>query len=192
MIFGRTQGEHDKALNDTLKALTANGLKLNQSKCEFNRDHITFFGLVFKKSGISPDPAKVSAIRESNSPANAGELRSFLGMTSYFPRFIPNYSTVSEPLRRLTRSDTDWKWTSEQEHAFKSLTNLMSSDVVMGYSNYNKEIKRVVDASPVGLDAILTLEEKVEAYASRSLSESESRYSQTERKIVWACEHFDI
>lgn len=79
--------------------------------------------------------------------------------------------------------------------AFKSLTNRMSSDVVMGYYNYNKEIKRVVDASPVGLDAILTLEEKVVAYASRSLGESESRYSQTEREalaIVWGCEHFDI
>lgn len=138
LIFGRTQEEHDKALNDTLKALTANGLKLNQSKCEFNRDHITFFGLVLRKSGISPDPSKISAIRKSNSPANACELRSFLGMTSYCSRFIPNYSTVSEPFRRLTRSDTDWKWTSEQEHAFKSLKNLLSSDVVMGYYNYKK------------------------------------------------------
>lgn len=121
LIFGREQEEHDKALNDTLKALTASGLKLNQSKCEFNRDHITFFGLMFKKSGISPDPAKVSAIRESNSPANAGELRSFLGMTSYCSRFIPDYSIMSEPFRRLTRCDTDWQWISEQEHAFESL-----------------------------------------------------------------------
>lgn len=74
LIFGRTQEEHDKTLNYTLKALTASGLKLSQSKCEFNRDHITFFGL-FRKSGISPDPTKVSAILESNSPANARELR---------------------------------------------------------------------------------------------------------------------
>lgn len=64
LIFGRTQEEPDNTLNDTLKALTARGLKLSQSKCEFNRDHITFFGLLFRKSGISPDPTKVSAILE--------------------------------------------------------------------------------------------------------------------------------
>lgn len=75
LIFGRTQEEPDNTLNDTLKALTARGLKLSQSKCEFNRDHITFFGLLFRKSGISPDPTKVSAILESKSPANACELR---------------------------------------------------------------------------------------------------------------------
>lgn len=75
LIFGRTQKEPDNTLNDTLKALTASGLKLSQSKCEFNRDHITFFGLLFRKSGISPDPTKVSAILESKSPANACELR---------------------------------------------------------------------------------------------------------------------
>lgn len=101
---------------------------------------------------------------------------------------------MSEPLRRLTRSDTDWQWTSEQEHAFESLKNLLSSDTVIAYYNPNKEIKVVVDASPVGLGAILTQEDKVVAYASRSLNVPESRYSQTEREalaIVWACEHFD-
>lgn len=75
LIFGRTQEEPDNTLNDTLKALTASGLKLSQSKCKSDRDHITFFGLLFRKSGISPDPTKVSAILESNSPANACELR---------------------------------------------------------------------------------------------------------------------
>jgi hypothetical protein len=75
LVFGKTQEEHDKALENTLKALNDNGLKLNRSKCEFKRDHITFFGLVFNKSGISPDPAKVSAIRDAQKPSNIGELR---------------------------------------------------------------------------------------------------------------------
>lgn len=78
LIFGKTQEEHDKALEDTPKTLNDNGLKLNRSKCEFNRDHITFFGLVFNKSGISPDPAKVSAVRDAQKPSNVRELRSFL------------------------------------------------------------------------------------------------------------------
>ena len=102
-------------------------------------------------------------------------------MTSYCSRFIPDYSTVSEPLRRLTRTDTDWKWESEQENAFEKLKTMLSSDVVISYYNPNKPIEVVVDASPVGLGAILTQENKVVAFASRSLSGPESRYSQTER-----------
>ena len=110
LVFGKTQEEHDTALNATLKALHNSGLKLNRAKCEFNCDKITFFGLVFSKSGISPDPAKVSAIRGADRPSDVRELRSFLGMTSYCSRFIPDYSTVSEPLRRLTHADAEWMW----------------------------------------------------------------------------------
>ncbi|XP_061193203.1 uncharacterized protein K02A2.6-like [Saccostrea echinata] len=195
LVFGKNQEEHDKALEDTLKSLSASGLKLNQSKCEFNRDHITLFGLVFNKSGISPDPAKVSAIRDAQKPSNISELPSFLGMTSYCLRFIPDYSTVSEPLGRLMRADLSWSWTAEQDAAFDKLKSLLSSDTLIVYYDPNKTVELIVDASPVGLGAILTQENKVVAYASRSLSPTESRYSQTEREalgIVWACEHFDM
>lgn len=110
-------------------------------------------------------------------------------MTSYCSRFIPDYSTVSEPLRRLTRADVSWSWTVEQDVAFNKLKLLLSSDTLIAYYNPNKMVELIVDASPVGLGAILTQENKVVAYASRSLSSIESRYSQTEREalgIVWA------
>lgn len=189
LIFGKNQEDHDRTLAATFKTLQDSGLKLNRSKCEFNSDRITFFGLLFSKAGISPDPGKVSAIRETQRPSNVSEVRSFLGMTAYCSRFIPDYSTVSEPLCRLTRSNTDWQWESEQQNAFEKLKTLLSSDIVISYYNPNKPIEVVVDASPVGLGAILTQEDNVVAFASRSLSGPESRYSQTEREalaIVWA------
>lgn len=80
--------------------------------------------------------------------------------SSYCSRFIPDHSTASKPLHRLTRSDTDWQLTSEQEHAFETFKSY----------NPNEEIKVVVNVSPVGLRAILTKEDKVVAFASRSLS----------------------
>ena len=123
LIFGKNQEDHDIALAATLKVLQNSGLKLNRSKCKFNSDQITFFGLVFRKAGISPDPKKVSAVRDAQRPSIVSEVRSFFGMTSYCSRFIPDYSTVSEPLRRLTRTDTDWKWKSEQENSFENLKN---------------------------------------------------------------------
>ena len=115
-------------------------------------------------------------------------------MTSYCSRFISDYATICEPLRRLTRQDEEWNWSNEQEMAFEKLKVKLSSDMVIAYFDAKKDIEVLVDASPVGLAAML-VQDKVVAYASRALSDTESRYSQTEREalaIVWACEHFDI
>ena len=195
IVFGKSQRDHDNALRETFEALNKCGLTLNKEKCEFNKTQITFFGVVFSKNGISPDPKKVQAIKEAAKPANQSELRSFLGMTNYSSRFIPDYVSICEPLRRLTKQDAEWNWTSEQEDAFERLKSIMSSDTVITYYNPTRQINILVDASPVGLGAIMSQDGKVVAYASRALTSVESRYSQTEREalaIVWACEHFDM
>ncbi|KAK3108827.1 hypothetical protein FSP39_016677 [Pinctada imbricata] len=195
IVYGKTQAEHDAALHETFEALQRNGLTVNLKKCEFNKEKISFFGVVFQKEGISPDPAKVDAIHKATQPQNVQELRSFLGMTNYSARFIEHYATICEPLRRLTRKDIEWNWGPQQESAFNELKEKLSSETVIRYYNPRDEITIHVDASPVGLGAIMSQNEQTVAYASRSLSDVESRYSQTEREalaIVWACEHFDI
>lgn len=194
LVYGKTQEEHDIALNRTFKRLNDRGLTLNKQKCELNKNRITFFGVVFSDKGVSPDPAKVNAIKDASTPQNEKELRSFLGMTSYCSRFIPDYATICEPLRRLTHQDEEWKWTEEQQNSFDALKSKLSSETVMAYYDPKKDIEVIVDASPVGLAAIL-VQNKIVAYASRALTDVESRYSQTEREalaIVWACEHYDI
>lgn len=194
IVYGKNQEDHDKALSETFERLKTNGLTLNRKKCEFNKHSIEFYGLVFGSEGVSPDPKKVNAIKESKRPADVKELKSFLGMTSYCSRFIPDYATLCEPLRRLTKQDEPWYWGDKQEEAFLQLKNRLSEDSVVAYFDPKQNIEVIVDASPVGLGAILK-QNKVVAYASRSLSDTESRYSQTEREalaIVWACEHFDI
>jgi hypothetical protein len=116
-------------------------------------------------------------------------------MTNYSVRFIPDYATICEPLRRLTKQDREWKWGIQQEQAFKRLKTELSSDTVITYYNQKSEISILVDASPVGLGTTMAQEGKAVAYASRALTDIESRYSQTEREalaIVWACEHFDM
>ncbi|CAC5426706.1 unnamed protein product [Mytilus coruscus] len=83
IIYGKSQAEHDKALDATFKRLLENGLTLNLEKCEFNKDQVVFFGVTFSKEGISPDPKKVSAIKDMSPPKNVPELRSFRGITTY-------------------------------------------------------------------------------------------------------------
>lgn len=187
-------------LRAVFQRLREKGLTLNKQKCVYAKRTLEFFGNVFTERGIMADPKKIQSIVNMNMPTNASEVRSLLGMTNYCARFIPNYATVSEPLRRLTRQDTPWQWTNEQESALAQLKQKLCNAPVMSYFDSDKQTEIHTDASPVGLGAILIQrgnnnEEHIIAYASRSLTDVEQRYSQTEREalaVVWSCEHFHI
>ena len=197
IIYGKgenAQAMHDRALAETLDALHTNGLTLNLDKCKVNMTSIEYYGMIFSKTGVSPDPKKVQALKELPPPSNVATLRSFLGMMNYLSRFIKDFSIVSEPLRRLTKKDADWVWAFEQDAAFSSLKNLLVEDACAAYFDVKKATSLIVDASPTGLGSILIQDDRAIAFASRSLSDVESRYSQTEREalgVVWACEHFN-
>ena len=103
-------------------------------------------------------------------------------MTNCVGRFIPNYSTVTEPLRRLTKQGIQWEWTIEHQQSFDKLKNEHVADRVMSYFDPSKETMLIVDASSVGLAALLTQEGTIIAYSSRGLTDVESHYSQTKRK----------
>ncbi|KAK3105801.1 hypothetical protein FSP39_006028 [Pinctada imbricata] len=194
LVYGKNRKEHDIALRRVLERLTEHGMTLNGEKCEFRQESVTFFGVVFSGNGISPDPKKVKAVNDFEKPQNVKELKSFLGMTNYCSRFIADYTKICDPLRKLTRKDVDWSWNENCEKAFMELKQSLSSKNVMSYYDPEKPVEVRVDASPIGLGAILA-QDKIVAYASRSLTPVESRYSQVEREalaVVWACEHFDL
>lgn len=204
IIFGKTTTEHDLALAQTFQRLHEKGLTLNPGKCVFDKEHLDFFGYTFGPEGMSPDQKKVQAINDATPPENSAALRSFLGTVNYVSRFIHDFSTVTAPLRDLTRQEAKWSWTPDHQHAFNELKRRLTTSPTMAYFDPAKDTEIIVDASPVGLGAILTQkttsstgisEPKVVAYASRSLTDVQQRYSQTEREAlacVWACERFHI
>ena len=201
LVFGKSHEEHDQNLRAVFQRLREKGLTLNKSKCEYSKDKLEFFGYVFSKDGIAPDPKKVEEVVNLSTPSTASEVRSLLGMTNYCSRFIPDYATKTEPLRKLTHKDQPWCWTTEHDRAVNQLREALSSAPVTAYFDPEKETEISVDASPVGLAAILsqvdqkTKERHVITYASRSLTATEQRYSQTEREalaVVWACEHLHL
>ena len=112
-------------------------------------------------------------------------------MTNYCSRFIPDYATKTEPLRKFTHKDQPWCWTEEHDHAVSQLKEALVSAPVTAYFDSEKDMEISVDASPVGLTAILTQVDPktgdghVITYASRSLTA-------TERRLVWACEHLHL
>jgi glutaredoxin-related protein len=195
LVYGESTGVHESRLVAVLDRIKSCGVTLNASKCELRKDVISFFGHIFSKDGVTADPSKIESIKNMKPPQTKEEIRSLLGMTNYVSRFISCYSTVTEPLRRLTKNDVPWEWTKIQEDALKTLKESLTSIGVMAYFNEKKETTVYVDAGPVGIAAMLTQDGKVISYASRALTDVEQRYSQTEKEglsVVWACEHYHL
>ena len=197
IVHAKNMKEHDERLRKTLHRLLEAGLTLNGEKCRYRKDEIEFLGHKLTAKGLDPARSKVEAIINAREPQNVSEVRSFLGLANYCARFIPNYASVVDPLRKLTRKNQKFDFGPEQRKAFKSLKEAMSNTQTLGFYDMNAKTKIITDASPVGLGAVLIQVKnntpRVVYYASRSLSDVERRYSQTEKEalaIVWAVERF--
>lgn len=202
LVFGKNQEEHDRNLENLLKRLRDKNLTLNKKKCQFNKTTVEFLGHIFSEKGIQPSPSKIKAIRDMPSPQSPSEVRSLLGMLNFCgARFIQDYATKTHELRKLTQSKTPFKWTEKHEQSLQVLKCELDKRSNLVYFNPNKETQLFVDASPVGISGILTQSTKhlndieIVQFASRALTPTEQRYSQTEREalaITWSCEHFHI
>ena len=173
IIHGKTQAEHDDTLRAVFQRLKERGLTLNRKKCEFDKSSLEFFGFIFSADGISADPKKVAAIKQASDPQDPTEVRSLLGMANYCARFIPDFATISALLRELTKKDTQWSWGPEHAAALQTIKDSLTSDTVMAYFDPAKDTELIVDASPVGLGAILYQSDRkgerhTIAYASRA------------------------
>ena len=200
VVFGRTKQEHDQRLKLVLNRIREKKLTLNKDKCEFGMDKITFMGHVLSKNGIGPTAERVKDIINAKEPCNSHEVKSFLGLVNFSGRYIQNLATISEPLRQLTKKNVQFRWEKEHQESFDMLKKSLSEEKTLGYFKIDADKTQLItDASNVGLGAVLVQEhqgdQKVICYASRSLTETEKKYSTTEKEglaVVWACEKFHL
>ena len=106
IIHEKTQADHDSSLRGTLNKSRA---KLNRNKCLFSVYKLRFCGHVFSKTSISPDSTKIQTIINTMMPTSVSKVRSFLGMEQYITRFLPQYATIPEILRRVIKKTNPWK-----------------------------------------------------------------------------------
>ena len=160
-------------------------------------NELIFMGHVLSSRGVGVAADKVKAVVDAREPKSVSEVRSFLSLVNYSGRFIPDLATLSEPLRKLTKKGAEFKRGPSQAAAFQNMKEELSQAEVLGYYDKEAVTHVITDASAVGLGAVLAQKQggelRVIMYASRSLTDVQRRYSQTEQEvlaIVWACEHF--
>lgn len=197
IIFNENPEEHLKAVEKVLQRLKEHNLTASREKCTLGAESAQFYGHVFSKYGIAASEDKVRAILEADTPKSGSEVLSFLGLCQYVSRFIPEYSTITQPLRNLTKKNAEFIWDCSCDKALKKLKSHLAERCRLNYFAINLPTELIVDASPVGVCAILTQcapdGRHIISFASRALSDTEKRYSQTEKEllaIVWGCEHY--
>ncbi|GBL98225.1 Retrovirus-related Pol polyprotein from transposon 297 [Araneus ventricosus] len=172
IIVGRTFEEHLNNLRKVFQRLQKANLKLSPKKCRFFQKEVTYLGHVISAEGVKTDPGKIKAVVDWPRPEMVHNLRSFLGLCTYYRRFVKKFSTISRPLHKLTEAKSNFNWTEECEKSFNSLNN-------------------------EGIGAVLSQkignEECVIAYFSKSLGKPERNYCVTRKEllaIVISIEHF--
>ena len=197
IVKGSTFQEHLNNLREVFTRLRAAGLKLSPKKCELFRKEVRFLGHIVSAEGIRTDPQKTETVLSWPIPRSLKELRSFLGLCSYYRKFIRNFSTLAKPLHRLTEKNVKFHWSIDCQNAFSKLKEALVEATVLAYPDPKGNFILDTDASGVGLGAILSQEqdghERVIGYYSRSLTKSERHYCVTRREllaVVDALKHF--
>jgi uncharacterized protein (DUF427 family) len=139
-------------------------------------EKIQFLGQILSAKGIAVDPSKIKDILEWKSPTTVHQVRSFLGLASYYRRFILDFSKIVKPITWLLKNDTKFDWSSKCNEAFEELKVLLTTAPVLAQPDIEKSFDVYCDASGSGLRCVLMQEGRVVAYASRQLRRHEEHY----------------
>lgn len=167
-------------LQEVLELLKQNGLTLKLSKCKFFYDKIDYLGYEVSSEGVRPGTHKTDAVSKFDAPRNVHEVRRFLGLASYFRRFVKNFALLARPLTALLKKDTPWKWGDDEVRAFEVLKTSLIERPILAIYNPQAETQLHTDASKFGVAGILMQKDetgllKVIAYYSRQTSIDEQK-----------------
>lgn len=197
IIFSTSLQEHIDSLRQVFIRLKSSNLKIQPDKSEFLRKEIAFLGHIVSTDGIKPNPAKIEAIQKFPIPRTKREIKSFVGLLSYYRKFIPNLAKLTKPMTQCLKKDKSIVLDDQYVNAFDTCRKILMNDPILQYPDFTKPFVLTTDASNVALGAILSQgrigSDRPICFASRTLSESEINYSTIEKEllaIVWATKYF--
>ena len=198
VVYGVSEEDHDLNLINLLNVAQIEGLVLNSKKLELKHPRVSVFGAEYSADGMHPCPKKIQGITEMTPPSSPDkqQLASFIGMVTYMGNFIPHLSHHTEPLRAILKQDAIFAWDEMANASFRKIKDLIAKSATkpLHYYDQRKPVTVQADASQRGLGVCLLQEGQPIAYASKSLTDTETRYANIEREllaIVFTCQWFN-
>ena len=183
LIAGADFKEHISLLRDVFIAFRRAHLKLNLKKCVFAQTSVEYLGFSINGAGIQPSPTKVQSTVEYPAPTNVDELHRFLGLVSFYRRFISGSVDLMSPLNKLLQKDIKWNWSYDCTDSFEELKRQLAEKPLLHYPDFSQPFIMYCDASDRGIGVILSQKvedkEHVIAYTSKSFTKFELHWTVT-------------
>jgi hypothetical protein len=176
LIYSKTEEDHVDHLRVVLQRLRDHRLYAKFSKCEFWLNSVKFLGYTISSKGISIDPTKVQEVMDWKPTTSVHQIRSFLGLAGYYQRFIPDFSKIAKPMTELLKKEVKFHWDDKCEKTFHTLRKLLTTALVLAQPDNTEPFDVYCDASGTGLGCVLMQNNRVIAYASRTLRNHEQNY----------------
>ncbi|KAF0712282.1 hypothetical protein AaE_012068, partial [Aphanomyces astaci] len=201
IVFSEDFGSHRVRLTQVLTKFREAGFKLKMSKCKWGRSSVPFLGHIITPAGILPNPEKIKSVLRVKPLKDVSEVRAFLGLASYFRRFVRDFSKIAAPLSALVTDET-FVWTPDCDVALDKLKRSLVSPPILAHPDFDLPFDIWVDASHIAVGAVLMQKQdgknRVIAYASQSLSKAQQKWITKEMGIseiecwgvVWATRKF--
>lgn len=199
IIASHSKETHFEKLKLVFDRLKQHNLKLKPDKCAFLKTKIKYLGFQISDGKVFPDNDNIASVQNFKIPNSRKDVRSFLGLTGFYRKFIDNYSKIALPLTNLTKeSNTKFKWNPEAQTAFEILKSLLMQQPCLQLPNFDEPFFLCTDASKFALGAVLCQPDTNKflhpiAYASRKLKHPEINYSTVEKEmlaVIFGVSHF--
>ena len=187
IVYSRDVGTYLDRLRD-FERLQAVGLKLKPSKCRLFQRRVGFLGHIVSEDEIETDPEKIEAVATWPVPECVRDLRSFIGLCSYYRRFVRGFAEVAAPLHALTGKYAQFEGSEECQLEFEKLNEALPTSPILGMPSDEGRYILDTDASETsigaGLSHVQNGEERVTAYASRKYNKAERNYCTTRNELL--------
>ena len=198
IIFSNSIDEHSKHVHEVFERIQNARLKIRPEKCCFQASTFDFLGYKITTTGIKPTTEKVNKLKNFVPPKDKKSLKRFLGFAAFYRRFVPRYAELAAPLDEVAKPHATFIWTAETEKSFNEIINKISTAETLAFVRENLPFELNTDASGIALGAVLSQKypdgtSRPVSFASRKLSQAETRYSTIDREALalsWGMEHF--
>ena len=188
VVFGRTETQLLSRMDVVFQRLAAAGLKLKPAKCRLFLREVEYLGHVISAEGVRVDPRKIDSVRDWGTPTTVTQVRSFLGLASYYRRFVEHFAAIAAPLHAVTGATTQFVWGESQQNAFDELKRRLAAATVLDYPDRETDVILTPDFVGDGIGATLSQRteqgERVVAYASSVMIPSQRKYCATRKELL--------